>query len=64
MLNIDNKLKKINFVVGKFYLGGISSNYKASIKEHGLAMYESKAWGVIKLLLWVLPRLFISLFRK
>lgn len=63
MLNRENKLKKIDHVIGKFYLGGISSNYRSTIKEHCLAMYESKSWGVIKALFWIFPRLIISFFR-
>lgn len=50
----------INYIgqdVGKFVLGGASSNYAKTIMEHSRAMRESGSWGYVRSASWLLPRL-------
>jgi len=56
-------VKKINEVVGEFSVGGASSNYPQTVREHSRAMQESGSWGPIRAFLWRAPRLAWSAFR-
>jgi glycosyltransferase involved in cell wall biosynthesis len=48
--------KKIFEIVGEFTVGGASSNYPLTIREHSRAMLESGSWGPIRAFLWLVPR--------
>lgn len=63
-IRIQGGLLKINEVVGNFRDGGISSSYKKTIKEHARAMQEAGAWGRLRSLVWLMPRLMYSNIRK
>lgn len=51
------RVREIGDVVGVFYSGGASGNYARNIREHARAMRESGAWGPMRSLSWLAPRL-------
>lgn len=57
-------LKHADEVVGKFVLGGASSNYSKNILEHARAMRESGSWSHIRSAAWVTPRLAYAKLRR
>lgn len=57
-------LKHADEVVGKFVLGGASSNYSKNILEHARAMRESGSWSRIRSAAWVTPRLAYAKLRR
>ncbi len=63
-IRIRGGLLKINEVVGNFRDGGISSSYRKTIKEHARAMQEAGAWGRLRSLVWLVPRMLYSNIRK
>ena len=56
--------KEIPDVVGAFFVGGASGNYRKNIEEHARAMRESGAWGTLRTWAWILPRRVRALFRS
>lgn len=56
-------VQKIDEVVGEFAIGGASSNYGQSIREHARAMFEAGSWSAARTYCWLAPRLLWSLIR-
>jgi glycosyltransferase involved in cell wall biosynthesis len=57
-------VNRIDQEVGKFVLGGASSNYSKNILEHARAMHESGSWSVIRSWFWVFPRLIYAKLKR
>ena len=60
----SSNVLKIEETVGEFTFGGASSNYSKTMREHARAMHEAGSWGAFKAMLWLAPRLLLSVFRS
>jgi len=50
-------VKYVDVLTGRFFLGGASSDYAKTIREHSRAMYEAGCWSKLKSHVWALPRM-------
>jgi len=57
-------IHKIEETVGEFVVGGASSDYGQTVREHARAMHEAGSWGAVKAFLWLVPRLLWSACRS